>query len=208
VKKLLGVISSDLGKELKSAAKETLEKGEKLKQAIEKAKDDVENWYDLTLKAFQDHYERRMKMWSYVLSLVVVVGLNASLFDIYKEFSNNRALRESAIALGSKLTSMPRDSVIIKQVAGNIDTTVVTKSAEELKKEIKKNLDDIKAMLDDQSFQVMRWDRPATLGWPLQGLGWLAMTLLVGLGAPFWYDLLKMIMGIKDKLKNKEESKK
>lgn len=193
---------------MKSAAKETLEKGEKVKEAIEKAKQDVENWYDLTLKAFQDHYERRMKMWSYVLSLVVVVGLNASLFDIYREFSNNRPLRESAIALGSKLTSMPRDSVIIRQAAAKTDTTVIAKSAEELKKEIKKNLDDIKAMLDDQSFQLMRWGKSSTpISW-LTVLGWLPMALLVGLGAPFWYDFLKTIMGIKDKLKNKRESKK
>ena len=34
-------------------------------------------------------------------------------------------------------------------------------------------------------------------------LGWLGMTLLVSLGAPFWYDILKTVMGIKDKLKEK-----
>jgi hypothetical protein len=37
--------------------------------------------------------------------------------------------------------------------------------------------------------------------WPTAILGWLAMTLLVSLGAPFWYDLLKTLMGIKDYLK-------
>jgi len=173
-----------------------------LKTAIVKARDDVENWYDLTLKAFQDHYERRMKMWSYALSLIVVVALNASLFDIYKEFSSDRALRESAIALGTKLTSMPRDSVIIKEAQGKADTAVVQRSAEEIKKEIKKNLDDVKAMLDNGSFQVMRWGRPSTFTWPVQVLGWLSMALLVGLGAPFWYDFFKTIMGIKNSFKN------
>lgn len=42
-------------------------------------------------------------------------------------------------------------------------------------------------------------------------IGWFAMTLLVSLGAPFWYDFLKSMMGIKDKLKSataKEERKK
>jgi hypothetical protein len=105
VANLLTVISKDLDEELKSAVDDVLAKGQKVKAAIEKAKDDVENWYDLTLKAFQDHYERRMKMWSYVLSLVVVVGLNANLFDIYKEFSNNRALRESANGPSAKSSS-------------------------------------------------------------------------------------------------------
>ena len=29
------------------------------------------------------------------------------------------------------------------------------------------------------------------------------MTLLVSLGAPFWYDLLKSVMGVKELLKKK-----
>jgi len=199
-----------ISKELDEQAKETPDADSQsltkritdLKTAIEKGRRDVESWYDLTLKAFQDHYERRMKMWSYALSLIVVVALNASLFDIYKEFSSDRALRESAIALGAKLTSMPRDSVIIKEAQGKVDTTVVQRSAEEIKKEIKKNLDDVKAVLDNGSFQVMRWGRPSDFTLPVQALGWLAMALLVGLGAPFWYDFFKTIMGIKNSFKN------
>lgn len=205
---LLDLISKDLDEELKTAAADIIEKGRKVKEAIGKAKKDVEDWYDLTLKAFQDHYERRMKIWSYVLSFVVVVGLNSNLFDIYKEFSTNRALRESAIALGSKITSMPRDSVIVREKDGKSDTTVVAKSADEVKKEIKKNVDDVKAMLDDESFQIMRWGKSGTESWPVQALGWLSMTLLVGLGAPFWYDFLKTIMGIKNSLSKRDASPK
>jgi len=210
--KLLEAISKELGDQPNTTPDESsqvpAQRVNNLKAAIEKGLEDVENWYDLTLKAFQDHYERRMKMWSYALSLIVVLGLNASLFDIYREFSSNRTLRESAIALGAKLTSMPRDSVIIKQTEGKTDTTVVQKSAEGIKKEIKKNLDDIKAMLDDQSFQFMGWGRSTDSSWPVQALGWLSMALLVGLGAPFWYDLLKTIMGIKNSLKNQTEKAK
>jgi hypothetical protein len=202
------VADKNLEEKLKTAAADVLEKGQKVKDAIDKAKKDVENWYDLTLKAFQDHYERRMKMWSYVLSLVVVVGLNASLFDIYTEFSANKALRESAIALGSKLTSMPRDSVIVKEKDGKSDTTVVTKSSNEVKKEIKKNVDDIRAMLDNDSFQIMRWGKSSNHEWPVCALGWFAMTLLVGLGAPFWYDFLKAIMGIKNSLNKRDTAAK
>jgi hypothetical protein len=204
VKNLLKVVSSELNGELKRAAEHVKVKIQEIKEAIEKAKDDVENWYDLTLKAFQDHYERRMKMWSYVLSLVVVVGLNANLFDIYKEFSSNRALRESAVALGEKLTSMPRDSVIIRQSEAKSDTIVVAVSAEQIKQGVKKNIADIKGMLEEESFQVMRW-KSSTKFDLLQALGWLCMTLLVGLGAPFWYDFLKTVMGIKNTLSRKTE---
>ncbi len=204
VVKVLESISSDLGEELKLPAAKAAARIREIQEAIEKAKQELENWYDLTLKAFQDHYERRMKIWSYVMSALVVVGLNANLFDIYKEFSTNRALRESAIALGAKLTSMPRDSVIIRQSEGKSDTTVVAVSAEEIKREIKKNMDDIRGMLEEESFQIIRWKRSTGFDL-LQGLGWLCMALLVGLGAPFWYDFLKTIMGIKNSLRTKPE---
>ena len=203
VSDLLDVLFKDLDAGIatppKDVTAELVAKWKKAKAAIDQAKKDVENWHDLTLKAFQDHYERRMKMWSYVLSLVVVVGLNSSLFEVYKEFSGSKALRESAIALGSKLTSLPRDSVIVKEKDGKVDTTVVVvKSSEQIKNDIKKNVADIKTMVDNNSFQMMRWGKPNDDGWPVRGLGWLAMSFLVGLGAPFWYDFLKTVMGIKN----------
>ena len=202
VYELLVVLSKDLDDAIGGASagikEEVIQQWKKARAAIDKAKSDVENWYDLTLKAFQDHYERRMKMWSYVLSLVVVVGLNSSLFEVYKEFSGSKALRDSAIALGSKLTTLPRDSVIVREKDGKSDTTVIAKSSEEVKAEIKKNVADIKAMVDNDSFQMMRWGRPNDDGWFVRVMGWLAMTFLVGLGAPFWYDFLKTVMGIKN----------
>jgi hypothetical protein len=35
--------------------------------------------------------------------------------------------------------------------------------------------------------------------------GWLGMILLVSLGAPFWYDLLKALFGVKNLLQKKRE---
>jgi putative Mn2+ efflux pump MntP len=38
-------------------------------------------------------------------------------------------------------------------------------------------------------------------------LGWFGMTLLVSLGAPFWYDFLKTVMGFKNSFKEQAENK-
>jgi len=195
------------------------------KQLIEDAKADVEKWYDLTMKAFQDHYERRMKIWSYVLSGLVVIWLNANLFEIYKEFSTNKVLRDAAIQMGAQLTSIPRDSLVGVSKGVNKDSVKVIVDSLAFKA-IQRNIAQIDSLVHIKSFQIMRWDSargapmhfrdtcgvaPALAlrdfiagtksNWP----GWLAMTLLVGLGAPFWYDFLKAVMGLKEKLK---ESKK
>jgi hypothetical protein len=194
-------------------------------EKLETWKKDVENWYDLTLKAFQDHYERKMKAWSYVLSFIVVVCLDANLFAIHKEFSSNKVLRDSAVKMAERLTSIPKDSlIIVTDIEGRNSVTqkIDGMAAQAVERQIAK----IDSMVNNNSFQIMRWNTPKGdlmhykmfLGEPIlpsgqdlsvaagQSLfGWLAMTLLVGLGAPFWYDFLKSVMGIKDVLKSKSQ---
>ena len=190
---------------------------------LEAWKKDVENWYDLTLKAFQDHYERRMKAWSYVLSLFVVLCLNANIFEIHKEFSSNKVLRDSAVKLAEHFTSIPKDSLIIVSKNGSKDSYVY-KSDTLSEQAIERQIVRIDSLVNNKSFQIMRWNTPS--GDPMRykmlfGMqilpsrkdiatatehnfyGWLVMTLLVGLGAPFWYDTLKSVLGIKELIKSK-----
>jgi hypothetical protein len=213
--KVLEGISAGLPAELKT----------KLDSTVSKAIEDARQWYDLTLKAFQDHYERRMKIWSYVLSGLVVIWLNANLFEIYKEFSTNKVLRDAAIQMGAQLTSIPRDSLVGVNKGVNRDSVQVIVDSLAFKA-IQRNIAQIDSLVHLKSFQIMRWDSAKgapmhfrdTCGvapglairdfiagtknnWP----GWLAMTLLVGLGAPFWYDFLKAVMGLKETLKGKKQ---
>jgi hypothetical protein len=189
-------------------------------QKLESLKDEVANWYDLTLKAFQDHYERKMKAWSYVLSFIVVIWLDANVFEIHKEFSSNKVLRDSAVKMAERLTSIPRDSLIVVNKKGSKDSLslkIDTLAAQVVERQIAR----IDSLVNNGSFQIMRWNAAkgdSMRSRPLLGkqilpstddlgraakrnlFGWLAMTLLVGLGAPFWYDFLKTVMGIKNTL--------
>lgn len=187
------------------------------KQRLEKWKEDVETWYDLTLKAFQDHYERRMKAWSYVLSFLVVIWLNANIFQIHKEFSSNKTLRDSAVKMAEHMAAVPRDRLI--ESPTKRDSLLLDSLA---MKAIQRNIAYIDSLVDQKSFHFMRWntangdpmgiDTLWTVAIPISTsdfakatrknlFGWLAMTLLVGLGAPFWYDVLKTVMGLKDRVK-------
>ena len=184
--------------------------------------DDARKWFDLTMKAFQDHYQRRMRIWSYALSALVVVWLNANLFVIYEEFSSNKVLRDSAVQMAGRLAAAPKDSLIAGVGAGGSDSIARGDDSLAIRR-MESQISRIHALVNSESFQMFRWNttdgdtlvireaggiRPgmfisqflcaAGKNW----LGWLVMTLLVGLGAPFWYDILKTIMGIKDKLKS------
>lgn len=180
---------------------------------LQQARLDIERWYDTTMKTFQDHYERRMKMWAYILSGLVVLWLNANLFEIYREFSTNKVLRQLAVTLGERLASTPRDSLIVVSTAEGTQIAQQVADSAALAA-IQANIKRIDALVNAQSFSIMRWNTPS--GTPLPTgfatlwdalvrniLGWLGMTLLVGLGAPFWYDLLKTLVGVKERLRGR-----
>lgn len=182
---------------------------------LQQARLDVERWYDATLKAFQDHYERRMRLWAYILSALVVLWLNANLFEIYREFSTNKVLREMAVRLGERLAAAPRDSLIVVRTPDGEEVLQHVADSAAIAA-IQANIRRIDSLVYGQSFAVMRWNTPS--GTPLPSnvtavwdalkrnfFGWLGMTLLVGLGAPFWYDILKTLVGVKERLRSRPE---
>ncbi|MDI6767641.1 MAG: hypothetical protein QME52_12540 [Bacteroidota bacterium] len=187
------------------------EMDEKSDNSLKKALSNVKTWFEITKQAFQEHYERKMKVWALGISTVVVLSLNANLFEIYSDFSQNKILRDAAVAWIEKVTSQHRDSIITYRMEDKPDSIVIKqKSDTALAADIRKNISEIQAMVNTNSFQIMRWNKfegcrscdLTCFGYLLKiFLGLLAMILLVSLGAPFWYDLLKTIMNLKNKLK-------
>jgi hypothetical protein len=183
----------------------------KAKEEWKRVEKDIDTWLTFTQRAFQELYQRRMKLWSFIVSAIVVVMLNANLLEVYREFSMNKPVRDAAVAMAEKFAAMPRDSIIVKERTGAKDTAyVVSKPDSLIVKEIQKSLSDVQQVAASKTFQVFRWTKASLTQlygdrwyviWPKAILGWLAMTLLVSLGAPFWYDLLKSLMGIKNYLK-------
>ena len=178
-----------------------------LKQKVDQAMEDIDRWFDVSKKAFQENYERRMRPWAFGISAVLVIALNANLFDIYREFSHNKTLRDAGVAMAQRLTSASSDS------AGNLaanEALIQTSSDSAIASRIKGNIQNIQEILDDESFQLMGWndarlqrvkDKSPVESFFHYFVGWLTTILLVSLGAPFWFDFLKTVSGIKDRMK-------
>lgn len=191
----------------------------KAKDELKRVQLEIDTWFEFTKRAFQDLYERRMKLWTILIGAVTVVVLNANVFDIYREFSTDKVLRDAAVAWADRVVSAPMDSVLLRLPAAAKESSKAKQmSDQEIKKEIEKQLGDVQAVIHANGFQVLRWreaQRDAFLkGWLSVDwfknlgkslLGWLGMTLLVSLGAPFWYDFLKTVVGFKDKLRNQSQ---
>jgi hypothetical protein len=171
---------------------------------------EIDRWFDLAKQAFQDHYERRMKVWAFGIAAVIVIAMNVNLFDTYTLFSTNSAAREAGLSLATSLGKISADS-LMKVMA--VDTGTA-RSDSLIQEGIRQKCRFVESLVEDKTFQFFGW-RGAALAklesrsvWEnvfIIPLGWLAMALLVSLGAPFWYDVLKSLMGVKNLLKNKTD---
>lgn len=108
---------------------------------------DIDMWFGLAKKGFQDMYERRMKVWSFFTSLIVVIALNANLFDIYQQFTTNSPLRDAAISWAEQRVAIPRDTTGVP----------AARTDQEIVKAIRTNVDSVNSILSSEGFQVLGW---------------------------------------------------
>jgi hypothetical protein len=176
-------------------------------QNLHSINDDIERWFELAKNGFQELYERRIRVWSFWTSLVVVVILNANLFDLYRQFSSDTALRDAVVARTEQAFSSGKITTTTTATALPSDSAMTDSIMQEVRL--------IQDVLKSEGFQLLGWNvktiKPSQTEswvghWFMNILGWLAMALLVSLGAPFWYDVLRTMFGIKNALGNRKKT--
>ncbi|HEY0763297.1 MAG TPA: hypothetical protein VGD61_13090 [Pyrinomonadaceae bacterium] len=65
--------------------------------------DQVELWFDTVTQSFDERYTRHMRTISIVISIIVVILLNANFFQVYKSLSKNDIQRNMLVNAGEDL---------------------------------------------------------------------------------------------------------
>ncbi|HVF43107.1 MAG TPA: hypothetical protein VM936_08855 [Pyrinomonadaceae bacterium] len=173
---------------------------------FEKARKNIEDWYDGTMDRVSGWYKRRVHVVLLVLGLLVAAVVNADTINIAKAFMRNDALRQSVVAQAEKAAAAPTPQ----------PTPTPADPAERARLAAQK-VSDVKAQIDtlglpigwvsDSSIPDDPRRLPGTPGdWALKILGLLITALAISQGAPFWFDLLNKIIVIRSTVKPKEKS--
>jgi hypothetical protein len=157
-----------------------------------------------------------MKTWTIVIGFVVVVFLNANFFRLYTEISSNEAIRASLLQSESQLKAL-RAAVAKSSIENK------PRSPTQLLNESEKTIGNEAATYSSFGFQPLSWQQLSNW-WNGEGpwkenrgdrvlrsskifLGWMIMTLLLSVGAPFWEDTLESLFGLKGILRSSSETK-
>lgn len=183
---------------------------------------EIEGWFDTAMQGFEERYNRGMKTWSIIVAALVVVVLNANVFSIYRNISKSDILRKSLVGAGGTINKMQEDMVKQEkqlEEAKDADKPKLEKQIADNKQEIDKLVE----MYAGFGFQPLSWKRLCAWSagavtsdgwwWVRRGndfktlAGWLVMTMLLSLGAPFWHDALQSLFGVKNLLQKKNEQR-
>jgi len=171
---------------------------------------EVESWFDTVMQSFDERYARGMKTWAIVISLAVVVALNANFFTIYQKISTNEVARNSLLQSQTKLNQLKEDAAK--------DKPAEAKSLDGIINETRGRLDQETAAYAAFGFQPLSWSQVSnwihgagSWAWFRHtteiAAGWMLMTLLLSVGAPFWEDALESLFGLKSLLRTGSETK-
>ena len=178
-------------------------------------KQEVEDWFETVMQGFEERYTRHMKTVAIVVSIVVVVFLNANFFEVYRNISTSDVMRNALI--------QKREEVQKQLSIGQQNQQGTQSDGEQLKTELnqlQKYLDEYQgfgftplkpAQISDFFGAHGSWEGvPAGQRFAhaikLLG-GWSIMVMLLSVGAPFWQDLLESLFGIKNLLRKRSDTK-
>jgi hypothetical protein len=171
------------------------------KAKLVKVADHAHKWFDLSVDPVDDRHERRMKIGAVIAGAAVVLAVNADAFWIMDHARNDPAFRS---AVATQADSMSADARLVQAINDtlNRDTT----ASDSLFEGLTARLDSATARRNSRALAALSGGAglfPGYDGWKFSGkwlLGILISALLVGLGAPFWHDLLSSLMGVKERV--------
>lgn len=196
-----------------------------LRERLEQA----EVWYDTVMQGFEERYARHMRTVAIIISIFVVIVLNANFFSIYQAMKSPGAAqnvediynRSQAVkaAQGGTTTTPPANANTNTNTNANA-TATPTPAADgsTTVADVKKQVQEAAGLADTyKSFGITPLTRQQVSNFfagkytphDVSGtfFGWFIMIMLLSAGAPFWQDTLESLFGLKNLLRQKSDTK-
>ena len=168
--------------------------------SLDKIKDNIAGSYQGALAKFQKIYQRKNKQIAALLSLILVLILNANVIFLYEDISADPATQQ---AIMYKVQTIVAANANAK--GGTSDTG--SPGVADLQKSYQATRDNIATVLNTDTTLVrtkLYWTHDLPRHWLKTILGLLLMAGLVSLGAPFWNDVLKGATGVNNAFNGKK----
>ena len=151
------------------------------KDDLDKAKKNVEDWFDDAMERVTGWYKKKSQWMLLGLSFITVSIINVDTIDLTQRLWQNPALRQQIAQAADQYVSKA------KSKAGQAKPEDIQAAV----KDLNTRLDDLEKLSFPIGWAHVKFTKGTDFFWKMIGL--FLTTLAVSLGAPFWFDLLNKI---------------
>jgi hypothetical protein len=130
--------------------------------------DQVELWFDTVTQSFDERYERHMRTASFVISIVIVIVLNANFFHVYRSLSANQIQQTMVANAGADLLQQLREAQATQTGASVSNTTPAPRTVDDLQNDVQA-IDSLTGTYGGFGFQPLTGEQLSSFFWGLGG---------------------------------------
>lgn len=203
----------ELTKLLKKLAEENrIPSATAIAQLLQSKAADLQTWFNAAMDRTAQRFITHTRLWTVIFAFLLAFVAHLDSFHLYNQISSKPELRAR---LGVLVEDMKK---IAEKTTAAVPAGTAQPTADEIKtrtKELSEDLQAIRNTLDSTQLRLIPdpypgfWTFPGEYGTPGKHfLGMLVSALLLSLGAPFWYNILKALTNLRPLLAQKEEAEK
>lgn len=166
---------------------------------VARAKAAFKQQYDEIMDRATDWYKRGVQWNLITIGLIIAIGFDADTFEIYSNLTSNPEARMELLQLAEDFSENNQATLYldtIEQIKVVADTSQAARYRELLDNYILNEIENVPSPLG------LGWSEKDVQhdwkGWLIKGLGWIITSLAISLGAPFWFDLLKKLIQVRN----------
>lgn len=152
-------------------------------------KTEMETWFSQVMERSSSFFARATKWRLFFIGLVLSIILNADTIQIYQRLSTNPDLREKVVSIAENFAAADT----IPEIAHD---SMLVSSIKHTQNFLSEQLQGLESPLG------LGWTDPENAksfpDWLIKILGFLLTGIAVTFGAPFWFDLLKKMLAIRN----------
>ncbi len=158
----------------------------------------ITDWFDETMDRLSQRFALKTQILSVVAAVLVAAGLGLDSIDLLKRLDRDEVMRNQALALGEKVEGAreklkaDRTPEERKVAQGELDTL------------LNQSTETPGSALLPEAAPLLYFQEGLRVRWPAFP-GVLLSIILLSLGAPFWFDMLKNSLRLRPLLSGKEE---
>jgi len=165
---------------------------------IDAFKNNIEGWYDNVMDRTSGWYKRQTQAILFGIGISIAVSFNADVLSIYNQLSADPQL---AIELADKAQAFiereDRENTFNNGNPSSEEASLSQQDLDKLRTLIRQDIEGIKSPLGI-GWSIVNFEEMNLTSWLLKLAGWIVTAFGVMLGAPFWFDLLRKIVNIRN----------